>query len=36
LLLDEPGQGLAPAVLEVMIEALQRLRRSVTMVLVEG
>ena len=35
LLLDEPSQGLAPAVAEVMIEALQRLRRSVTMVLVE-
>jgi branched-chain amino acid transport system ATP-binding protein len=35
LLLDEPSQGLAPAVVDVLIETLRRLRRSVTMVLVE-
>jgi branched-chain amino acid transport system ATP-binding protein len=35
LLLDEPSQGLAPAIVDVLVEALQRLRRSVTMVLVE-
>ncbi|TMC09715.1 MAG: ATP-binding cassette domain-containing protein [Chloroflexi bacterium] len=35
LLLDEPSQGLAAPVVDVLIEALRRLRRSVTIVLVE-
>jgi branched-chain amino acid transport system ATP-binding protein len=35
LLLDEPTQGLAAPVVEVLVDALRRLRRSVTMVLVE-
>ena len=35
LLLDEPSQGLAAPVVEVLIEALRRLRGTVTMVLVE-
>ena len=35
LLLDEPSQGLAPALVEGVIEALDRLRGSMTIVLVE-
>lgn len=35
LLLDEPSQGLAPAVVEVMVEALARLKGAMTIVLVE-
>jgi branched-chain amino acid transport system ATP-binding protein len=35
LLLDEPSQGLAPAVVNVVVEVLAGLKRSVTMVLVE-
>ena len=35
LLLDEPSQGLAPPVVDVLVDTLRGLRRSVTMVLVE-
>lgn len=35
LLLDEPSQGLAPSVVSAVVDALQHLKRSVTIVLVE-
>jgi branched-chain amino acid transport system ATP-binding protein len=35
LLLDEPSQGLAQNVVELVIEALRKLRGSVSMVIVE-
>jgi branched-chain amino acid transport system ATP-binding protein len=35
LLLDEPSQGLAPAMVVAMVAALRRLKGSMTMVVVE-
>ncbi|MGH9101938.1 MAG: ABC transporter ATP-binding protein [Acidimicrobiales bacterium] len=35
LLLDEPSQGLSPSMVAIVVEALQKLRGSVTVVLVE-
>ncbi|MBI2000411.1 MAG: hypothetical protein HYS69_04360 [candidate division NC10 bacterium] len=35
LLLDEPFEGLAPTVIEVVVQALQELRKHATLLLVE-